>query len=92
MVNVVPREVLRSKPLGPATRGFWPWDLPRHSIHHDTSSAFSNNVPVYSVQCIVCTIHYALSSVADMITVPSDNQQLSTIRLIDRKLAVHQSC
>ena len=28
--------------------GFWPWDLPRHNIHHDTSSAFSNNVPMYS--------------------------------------------
>ena len=24
-----------------------PWDLPRHNIHHDTSSAFSNNVPLY---------------------------------------------
>ena len=35
MVNVVPREVPR------------PWDLPRHNIHHDTSSAFSNNVPFY---------------------------------------------
>ena len=23
------------------------WDLPRHNIHHDTSSAFSNNVPLY---------------------------------------------
>ena len=22
-----------------------PWDLPRHNIHHDTSSTFSNNVP-----------------------------------------------
>ena len=46
MVNVVPREVPRPKPSGPATLGFWPWDLPRHNIHHDTSSAFSNNVPV----------------------------------------------
>ena len=35
MVNVVPREVP------------WPWDLPRHNIHHDTSSAFSNNVPFF---------------------------------------------
>ena len=23
-----------------------PWDLPRHNTHHDTSSAFSNNVPI----------------------------------------------
>ena len=23
-----------------------PWDLPRHSIHHDTPSAFPNNVPL----------------------------------------------
>ena len=38
MVNVVPREVLR------------PWDLPRHNIHHDTSSAFSNNVPLIHYQ------------------------------------------
>ena len=37
MVNVVPREVPR------------PWDLPRHNIHHDTSSAFSNNVSMYDV-------------------------------------------
>ena len=42
MVNVVPREVPR--PLG-----FWPCDLPRHSIHHDTPSAFPNNVPLYPI-------------------------------------------
>ena len=24
--------------------GFWPWDLIRNSIHHDTPSAFPNNV------------------------------------------------
>ena len=52
MVNVVPREVPRSKPSGPVPQalrplGFWPWDLPRHNIHHDTSSAFSNNVPLH---------------------------------------------
>ena len=33
--------------------GFWPWDLPRHFIHHDTSSAFSNNVPLYNVLSLV---------------------------------------
>ena len=44
--NRVPRKVLRPKPSGPAPLGFWPWDLLRHNIHHDTSSAFSNNVPV----------------------------------------------
>ena len=32
-------------PWGLRPLGFWPWDLPRHNIHHDTSSAFSNNVP-----------------------------------------------
>ena len=35
-------------PRGLRPLGFWPWDLPRHNIHHDTSKAFSNNVPVYS--------------------------------------------
>ena len=45
MVNVVPRKVPRPKPSGPAAPRFWPWDLPRHNIHHGTSSAFSNNVP-----------------------------------------------
>ena len=34
-------------PWGLPPLGAWPWDLPRHNIHHDTSSAFSNNVPVY---------------------------------------------
>ena len=24
--------------------GFWPWDLPRHSIHHDNPNAFPYNV------------------------------------------------
>ena len=24
-----------------------PREVPRHNIHHDTSSAFSNNVPLY---------------------------------------------
>ena len=37
-------------PRGLRPLGFWPWDLPRHNIHHDTSSAFSNNIPMYSVQ------------------------------------------
>ena len=32
-------------PRGLRPLGFWPWDLPRHNIHHGTSSAFSNNVP-----------------------------------------------
>ena len=47
--------------------GFWPWDLPRHSIHHDTSSAFSNNVPLYpdvsSVTCQVSDIGCHMSGV-----------------------------
>ena len=33
-------------PWGLRPLGFWPWDLPRHNIHHGTSSAFSNNVPL----------------------------------------------
>ena len=32
-------------PGGLRPLGFWPWDLPRHSIHHNTPSAFRNNVP-----------------------------------------------
>ena len=55
MVNVVPREVPRLKPSGPLALGFWPWDLPRRNIHHDTSSAFSSNVPLH-------TEHYTLNT------------------------------
>ena len=36
-------------PWGLRPLRFWPWDLPRHNIHHDTSSAFSNNVPLCQV-------------------------------------------
>ena len=32
-----------------------PWDLPRHSIHHDTSLAFSNNVPVCTLRSTLYT-------------------------------------
>ena len=35
MVNGVPWDVSRPKPLGPMAE-FWPWDFPRDSIHHDT--------------------------------------------------------
>ena len=34
-------------PRGLRPLGFLPWGLPRHSIHHDTPSAFPNNVPIY---------------------------------------------
>ena len=34
-------------PRGLRPLGFCPWDLPRHNIYHDTSSAFSNNFPNY---------------------------------------------
>ena len=44
MVNIVPREVPRPNPRGRRPRGFWPWDLLRHNIHHDTSKALSYNV------------------------------------------------
>ena len=30
--------------------GFWPWDFPRDSIHHDTPSAFPRIVPLYTIQ------------------------------------------
>ena len=33
--------------------GILPWDLPRHNIHHNTSLAFSNNVPVCGLQCVL---------------------------------------
>ena len=46
------------KPRGLRPLGFWPWDLPRHNIHHDTSSAFSYNVPVHSIEYTVYSIHY----------------------------------
>ena len=46
---------MRPKTLwGLRSLGFWPWDLgpwtsdlPRHSIHHDTTTAFPNNVPMH---------------------------------------------
>ena len=54
-------------PWGLRPLWFWPWDLPRHNIHHDTSSAFSNNVPlqwsVYSVQCTVYSVQCTVYSV-----------------------------
>ena len=34
-------------PWGLQPLGFWPWDLPRHSIHHDTPLAFPNNEPLW---------------------------------------------
>ena len=41
MVNGVPWEVLRAKTRGAAgAKGFWPRDLPRDSIHHDTPKVF----------------------------------------------------
>ena len=51
-------------PRGLRPLGFWPCNLPRHNIHHDTSSAFSNNVPVYqnlkyvTTHCRAGTINY----------------------------------
>ena len=51
MVNGVPREVPRPKTLGAAgLKGFWPWDLPTDSIHHDTLMAFTYNVILWSSQ------------------------------------------
>ena len=36
-----------------------PTDLPRHSFHHDSPSAFQNNVPLYSVQCTLFPVQAA---------------------------------
>ena len=44
MANVVPREVPKQNPSGLRPRGFWPRDLRRHNIHHDTSKVFFVNV------------------------------------------------
>ena len=37
-------------PRGRRPRGFWPRDLPRHNIHHDTSKAFSYNVIIIATR------------------------------------------
>ena len=38
-------------PWGLRAFRLWPYDLPRHSIHHDTPSPFPNNVPmIYGCQ------------------------------------------
>ena len=51
MVNEVPREVPRLKTKGVAgLKGFWPLDLPRDYIHHDTLKAFPHNVIILSSQ------------------------------------------
>ena len=50
-------------PRGLRPLGFWPWDLPRHNIHHGTSSAFSNNVPLYTVHCVMYIVHCTLYNV-----------------------------
>ena len=42
------------------TLGFWPWDLPRHNIHHGTSSAFSKNVPVMADLKGAPAVHFNL--------------------------------
>ena len=49
VVNGVPREVPRPKPEGAAgSKGFWPRDFLRDSIHHDTPKAFPQNFTLYS--------------------------------------------
>ena len=40
------RKSLSQNPWGLRPLGFWPWDCPRDSIHHDTPSAFPHIVPV----------------------------------------------
>jgi hypothetical protein len=53
MVNGVSRAKMQY--LGPnlrgrRPRGFWPLDLPRHIIHHDTSKALSYNVIIIATR------------------------------------------
>ena len=46
--------VVNGVPKGsPAAFGSWPWDFPKDSIHHSTTSAFPNNVPVVTVGTVV---------------------------------------
>ena len=46
--------VVNGVPKGsPAAFGSWPWDFPKDSIHHSTTSAFPNNVPVVTVGTLV---------------------------------------
>ena len=42
------RMTFYEKNLGGIMVNVVPWDLPRHNIHLDTSSAFSNNVPIFT--------------------------------------------
>ena len=51
VVNGVPREVPRPKTKSRRTKGFWPRDLPRDSIHHDSlSKVFPYNIISFSSQ------------------------------------------
>ena len=36
--------------------GFWPWDLPWDSIHHDTPSAFPHIIPTCDICVDVCFV------------------------------------
>ena len=56
-----------------ASGGPWdlPWDLPRHNIHHDTSSAFSNNVPICQS---VSVPHLAMSAIPPGVELPPSTQ------------------
>ena len=49
-------------PCGLRPLGFWPRDLPRHSIHHDTAMDFSNNVPIFTSP--VCHVSHFLCHVS----------------------------
>ena len=37
---------------GRRPQGFWPWDLPRHNVHHDTSKVFSFPEQLLKSSCL----------------------------------------
>ena len=47
--------ILGFNPWGLRPLGSWPWDLPRHSIHHYTPLAFPNNVLLHCPGIEVCS-------------------------------------
>ena len=62
MVNEIPQEVPQSKKhqvLRPL--GFWPCDLHRDSVHHDTPSAFPHIMQELTVQCSTGAVEQELT-------------------------------
>ena len=74
-----------------------PWDLPRHSIHHDTPSPFPNNVPIYELRAIAEDFHMlAVGGIESAIDpyksciVPSLVAKYSTWTEIEKGLMPHR--